>query len=103
MIDILLLPFMCLSFATPKVASAEETNDGTFKFNNIVSSTGNKSFMDDDYKKTYTEKKGTLPCYQSYDAYLHHGGEDEIVSDCQGAFTAYEDYKDIKPLALLEG
>lgn len=59
MIDILLLPFMCVSISNPRIASVE-LDSTPISFNSIISTTGNKLLMDDDYKKMYLEKKAIL-------------------------------------------
>ncbi len=64
MIDILLLPFMCFSISNPRIASVE-VDKTPIRFNAIVSTTGDKLYMDGDYKKTYGEKKMKLPSYKS--------------------------------------
>ncbi len=59
MIDILLLPFMYVSISNLRIASVELGN-ASISFNSIISTTGNKLFMDDDYKKMYMDKKAIL-------------------------------------------
>ncbi len=53
--------------------------------------------------KTYSvvDRKVGFPC-PTYDVYLHHNADGETVSDCQGTFKAYKDYRDIKPLVDLK-
>lgn len=36
--------------------------------------------------------------FPTYDVWLHHNGEDEVTSDCQGTFKTYTNLKDILPL-----
>ncbi len=41
--------------------------------------------------------------FPTYDVYLRHNAEKEIVSDCQGIFKAYSDISQIKPLIEIGG
>ena len=47
------------------------------------------------------DRKANKP-YPTYDAWLHFGGDKEIVNDCQGTFKTYRDFRDIKPLINTE-
>lgn len=100
--------------------SLEAASDGTII--SIKESAAIRLFKDDDkYIKHHTYKLKFNPyvnqlndthCsverifpnlpYPTYDMWLHHGGEKEIVSDCQGTFKAYTNLADLKPLFKVE-